>query len=362
MKFIGIDVHLRSVVVAIIDEHLNVIEVSDVSFEEAINKIELYLPSLVAIDSPAGLNKGFMNDEEYRTSIGRKINGHYNKKVSEYELSRRGINPFPTPDSIEKVRSRNDLSWMEKGFWLFDSLIGKGYTLLNEKNYVANNNKGIVEVFPHASFSTLAEKLLQNKNTDEGINERYLILEEAKLNNLDIIMSRAKKKEKDDYLDSLVAAYTAYLIYNGAGSFIGDLGEGQIALPIRSIKESYKRNKKVHKTVNNEYRDDGFYEYEFLHNDSVLWLKHLTPLNNSPDIKEILNIDDQYFSIHIIITNYEGNSVDVVFTNMKSGTQGLKVTEQYKSILKEFWGSHGDGIKYKVNINTVNTFGTVLGE
>ena len=93
MKFIGIDVHLRSGVVAIIDENLNIVEVSDVSFEEAINKIELYLPSIVAIDAPSSLNKGLMNSEEYRTSIGRKINGHYNKKVSEYEQNLSATHP-----------------------------------------------------------------------------------------------------------------------------------------------------------------------------------------------------------------------------------------------------------------------------
>ena len=125
MKFIGIDVHLRSVVIAVIDENLNIIEVGDVSFIEAINKIEMYTPTIVAIDAPSSFNKGLMNDEEYRTSIGRIIKGHYNKKVSEYELSRRGINPFSTPDSMEQIRSRNDLSWMENGFWIYDSLIKK---------------------------------------------------------------------------------------------------------------------------------------------------------------------------------------------------------------------------------------------
>jgi hypothetical protein len=339
LKVIGIDVHLRSVVVAIIDENLNVIEVGNVSFEEAINKIELYSPSIIAIDAPACLNKGLMDNEEYRTSIGRKINGHFNKKVSEYELSRRGINPFPTPASIEKVRSRNDLSWMENGFLLFDSLIGKGYVLLNENNQIANRSKGVVEVFPHASFSTLAGQLLQNKNTDEGLNQRYLILHEAGLNKLDIIMDGAKKKEKDDYLDAVVAAYTGYLIYNETGSFIGDVDEGQIGIPIKNIKESYKRSKKEQKSVKNEYRNDGIYEYEFLHNDSVLWIKHFTPLNNSPHIKEVLKINDENIIIHMVITDDEGKSVDAEFTNMSGGTQGLKVTDQYKSILKEFWGT-----------------------
>jgi predicted nuclease with RNAse H fold len=242
LKFIGIDVHLHSVVVAVIDENLNIIEVSNVSFEETINKVEAYLPTIISIDAPSSLNKGLMNDEEYRKNIGRKINGHYNKKVSEYELSRRGINPFPTPDTIEKVRSRNDLSWMEKGFLLFNNLIDKGYMILNQNNLMESMEKGIVEVFPHASFSTLAGQLLQNKNTDEGLNQRWLLLQQLGFNNLDFIMKDVKRKDKDDYLDALAAAYTGYAISIGKGSFIGDAIEGQIALPIRDIKESYKRS------------------------------------------------------------------------------------------------------------------------
>lgn len=350
MKFIGIDVHLHSVVVAVIDEKLNIIEVSNVSFEETINKIEIYLPKVISIDAPSSLNKGFMNDEEYRKNIGRKINGHYNKKVSEYELSRRGINPFPTPDTMEKVRSRNDLSWMENGFLLYNNLIEKGYMLLNQNNFMENVEKGIVEVFPHGSFSTLAGQLLQNKNTDEGLNQRWLLLQQLGLNNLDFIMKDVKRKDKDDYLDALVAAYTGYAISNEKGSFIGDVIEGQIALPIRDIKESYKRSKQKEKSIIIEYRNEGTYEYEFFHNDSVLWLKHFTPINNTPDIKEVLNIEEDNFSVFVIITDNQGKSVEVELTNMKGKTQGLKVTDKYKSILKEFWGSHGDGIKYSIKI------------
>lgn len=350
MNFIGIDVHLHSVVVAVIDENLNIIEVSNVSFEEAMNKIEAYLPMIISIDAPSSLNKGLMNDEEYRKNIGRKINGHYNKKVSEYELSRRGINPFSTPESMEKVRSRNDLSWMENGFLLYNDLIDKGYMLLNQNNYVDNMGNGIVEVFPHASFSTLAGQLLQNKNTDEGLNQRWLLLQQLGLNNLDSIMKDVKRKDKDDYLDALVAAYTGYEVHSRKGSFIGDANEGQIALPISDIKESYKRSKHKEKVIVTEYRKDGIYEYEFLHNDSVLWLKHFTPLNNTPDIKEVLNIEEDNFSVFVIITDNQGKSVEVELTNMNGRTQGLKVTDKYKSILKEFWGSHGDGIKYSIKI------------
>lgn len=350
MRFIGIDVHLRSAVISIIGEKLNIIEVREVSFLEVIKTIELYSPTIVAIDAPASLNIGLMNDEKYRTNIGCKIKGHYNKKVSEYELSRRGINPFPTPDLIEKIRSRSDLSWMEQGFWIYDKLMEIGYILLDENNYLGNKEKGIVEVFPHASFSTLAGRLLANKKTDEGLEQRNLLLEKAGLNNLGIIMSGLKRKDKDDYLDSLVAAYTGYIIHNGRGSFVGDIVEGQIALPVSVIKDSYTRSKDVEVQLNKEYRNDGIYEYEFLHNDSVLWLKHFVPINNSPDIDQVYNNNNQDSIIRMSIFNNDGKSVDALFTNMKAGTKGLKVIPQHKSILKEFWGSHGDGIKYKIMI------------
>ncbi|MBK1813142.1 DUF429 domain-containing protein [Clostridium sp. YIM B02505] len=244
MKFIGIDVHLRSTVTAVIDEYLNIIEVKNLSLEETVDKVLEYKPQIVSIDAPSGLNTGLMNDENYRAALGRKINGHYNKKVSEYELSRRGINPFPTPDSIEKVRLRNDLSWMEKGLWLYEVLKEKNYILLNQDNYMDNRERGLVEVFPHASFSVLAGQLPFNKNTEEGLNQRYLLLKNTGISNLEDILSNAKKKDKDDFLDSIAAAYTGYLIYKDLGSFVGDVMEGQIGLPDKMIRDSYKRMKK----------------------------------------------------------------------------------------------------------------------
>lgn len=350
LRFTGIDVHLRSVVISTIDEKLNVIEVEEVSFVEAVNRVELYSPAIVAIDAPANLNTGLMNDEKYRTSIGSKIKGHYNKKVSEYELSRRGINPFSTPDSIGKIRIRNHLSWMEKGFWIYETLMGKGYILLNEKNYLDNKDNGVIEVFPHASFSTLAGEILPNKNSDEGINQRYILLEKAEFNNLESILSRLKRRDKDDYLDSLVAAYTGYLIYTGKGSFVGDIDEGQIALPVSNIKDSYKRSKDKQIPYFEEYINSDFYEYEFLHNDSALWLKHFVPINNSPNIKDVLGSDNQHMIIRMRILNDEGKTVDALFTKMQGQAKGLKVMPQYKNILKDFWGSNGDDIKYKIKI------------
>jgi len=61
LNFIGIDVHLHSVDIAAIDENLNIIEVSNVSFEEAINKIKAHLPT-ISIDALSSLNKCLMND------------------------------------------------------------------------------------------------------------------------------------------------------------------------------------------------------------------------------------------------------------------------------------------------------------
>jgi len=60
------------------------------------------------VDAPYKLNHGFMNNDEYRMDLNCKLKGHYNKKVSEYELSRRGINPFSTPGGMDEITGWKD--------------------------------------------------------------------------------------------------------------------------------------------------------------------------------------------------------------------------------------------------------------
>jgi hypothetical protein len=143
MKFIGIDVHEKRFTAACIDERLDISYIGDMGMSEIIEFISIEKPAVIAIDAPYGINLGLMNDEGYRHDLNPNLKGHYNKKVSEYELSRRGITPFSTPGSMDEITGWK--SWMKSGFYLYESIEKFGFNRLDDNE---EHGCGIVEVFP----------------------------------------------------------------------------------------------------------------------------------------------------------------------------------------------------------------------
>jgi hypothetical protein len=292
-----------------------------------------------------------MNNEKYRIELNCKLKGHYNKKVSEYELSRRGINPFSTPGSMDEITGWKE--WMNTGFNLYAKLEKLGYKEISSNEYKENIH-GFIEVFPHACFTVLLDYIPSKKDTAEGLKERVDILEKVGFKDVDKILQGSGKHEKTDKLDALVAAYTAYLTYIGNVSFVGDAHEGHIVLPTIDIKDSYKRFKKliIPKVVSFPVVDEENkckFVYEYMNVDSVLWLKYFTPIDNSPNINSIIEGNSTGI-IRTSITNEQGDSIIVELEPLKNRTDGLKVCKEYKIKLNRFWGSHGDKKKYIISI------------
>lgn len=362
MNFIGIDVHKNMITVASIDELLNVQFVQNMSIQECISYISVNEVKVIAIDAPLELNKGFMNDEEYRKNLNPKLMGHYNKKVSEYELSRRGINPFATPGDMNEITGWK--TWMKTGFELFERLQVLGFKEVHSGGLRSEIDKNIVEVFPHACFSTLLECLPLKKDSDEGIEQRKNILNKLGFNNIEELLKGINKHGKTDKLDAIVAAYTSLMVYNRQATFVGDIKEGQIALPVEELKEKYKRTSnnsdnleiKITENYNSEKVEvldcSKFYKYEYLNIDSVIWLKYFRKLEYSPDIKELLDIkNNPQIRIRAKIIDLEvDKSVEVVLEPIRNSVHGLKAVKEFKNVLKEFWGSHGDKKKYNISI------------
>lgn len=358
MQFIGVDVHLKSMTVASIGEDLCIKFLGHMSSDDLIDFVDKSKPSIIAVDAPFGLNKGLMNDEEYRSKISKDLKGHYNKKVSEYELSRRGIIPFSTPESIDEVTGW--LTWMKTGFELYERLESLGYRLLNEESgsFVRG---GIIEVFPHACFTTLAGYILESKSADVGLEERISVLEGVGIKGIREAIT-GNKHERADRLDALAAAYTACAIYNGQASFLGDIDEGQIAVPVKEIKEKYKRGAKkcidgnrynVEPSGRNVQHNGNRYLYKNL--DSVIWLKHFIAQDGAPNIYLYLNlIEDRDKKVFVTIESLDGKKlIDVVLEPIKDSVHGLKAVVECKKALKEFWGSHGDNNSYFITVNDV---------
>jgi predicted nuclease with RNAse H fold len=128
-KYVGIDVHLRRFTIACLDEDLQIQFIEDFSLDELLERIESVSPLIIGVDSPLGLNNGLMDDEQYRKKLRLETNTHHNKKVSEYELTRRGISLYSTPDSVDGVSGWK--SWMGTGMQFFEKIKPMGYIHVN---------------------------------------------------------------------------------------------------------------------------------------------------------------------------------------------------------------------------------------
>lgn len=237
--YIGVDVHLKELTIAAIDEKLNIDFFKSVDKEEFYRIVKEYNPKIISIDAPSMLNKGFMNDEGYRANLSKNIKGHFNKKVSEYELSRRNIHPFSTPGSLEDAKGWKN--WMNNGFMIFEKLSVMGYPLITSKNH-GEIEKGCHEVFPHASFTTLLGYIPSNKKKELGINERIQVLRDGGVKDL-CLLDDVKKKDIADVLDALIAAYSGFVLDSGGAIFLGDYREAEVVVPVHDIKDSYRYKK-----------------------------------------------------------------------------------------------------------------------
>lgn len=353
--FFGIDVHLSRFTTACLDAELRIHFVEDFTMGELIERIISVSPNIIGVDAPMGLNIGLMDDEQYRRKLGLKSDKHHNKKVSEYELTKRGIFLYPSPKTRDEITGWK--SWMGTGFQLYEELKKLGYWAVNTKKL---SEKVVVEVFPHSSFTTLAGRLLENKSTDTGIKERTQILEDIGISGISEYLT-GSKHIIGDRLDSLVAAYTAYSVWKEQAYFIGEPDEGVIALPVKELKDRYRKEQKIAEmncvSVLHEDNsiDSGLLTYIYKNVDAVIWLKYFTPVGNVPSIDNIINFREHHgLQIALEISSEHGKTMEATFEAMKNRVDGMKVVQSDKQRLKEFWGSHGDKQEYQMKVITIN--------
>ncbi len=170
---------------------------------EIIATVERDRPTLVAIDAPLSLPQGLccLNEDClcYPVLIGKG-------RLCERELARQRIPCyFTTKKSIIK-------EMVERALNLKTEFSARGYE--------------VIEIYPYASKVRLWGKLIPKKTSAEG-------LEYLKVHLTGIIPDLAQHKAKlgHDLCDAVIAAYTAYLHYQGKTEPIGDPDEGQIYIP-----------------------------------------------------------------------------------------------------------------------------------
>jgi len=173
---------------------------------EIIAAIERDRPTLVAIDAPLSLPRGLcclnLDCLCQPASSGKG-------RLCERELARQRIPCyFTTKKSIIK-------EMVERAIKLNKELPTRGYE--------------VIEIYPYASKIRLWGKRMPKKTSAEGLE--YLKIHVTRIIP-DLALHRAKLDH--DLCDAVIAAYTAYLHYQGKTEPIGDPDEGLIYVPVAS--------------------------------------------------------------------------------------------------------------------------------
>ncbi|MCC6904972.1 MAG: DUF429 domain-containing protein [Anaerolineae bacterium] len=247
--YIGVDITAgkRPATLAVLDEHLRIVELADLPFAEVVTHIEAFPRAVCAIDASSGVNAGLMASPDYRTRLNLEAGKrrYHTYRVCEFELRRRGIGIYNTP-----VDSAQAKGWMQEGWRLYNALRHRGFVL-----YPEDGHRRMFETHPHGVFTALIRKIPYAKSTLEGRLQRQAILFEQGVDvtdPMDIIDEWTRYHLMNgqidlaevlthDRLDALAAAYTAWMVGREPERTcaLGDLREGQIVLPVARLLDSY---------------------------------------------------------------------------------------------------------------------------
>ncbi len=249
--YIGIDTSAgrRPCHIAVLDAELRFINQTATPLRNVIKEVEKYPLAICAVDAPMGPNLGLLTQADIRTRHGLPPNGSKwaQFKLSEYELRRRGIALYNTPTDTNSAPS-----WMQAGWKLYEQLRVAGFVPYHPEHAA---DLQMCEVHPHASYSVMLGRLPFKKTSLEGRLQRQLLLYEENVDVADamvvfeeITRNHLLRSELaldglllHDELDALIAALTAF--YAGTRTdeitMAGDREEGQIVIPVETLKERY---------------------------------------------------------------------------------------------------------------------------
>jgi len=251
--FLGIDptAGRKPFVFAALDGDLRLLALGQGDMDEVLAFVAGQRQAIVAVCAPRQPNLHVMQREEVRSQLNPPPRpGRWtNFRLAEYLLRQHNISSPKTP-----AREKDSPKWMRMGFTLFKRLDGLGY-----HPYPAEDSQHVtLEVYPHASFTTLLGLVPFPKNTLEGRLQRQTVLHERKINVPDPMrffeeitrhrLLRGVLPYEIIYspgeLDALVAAYTAWnaALHPEQVTCLGHPEEGQIVLPVNELKKRYSHH------------------------------------------------------------------------------------------------------------------------
>jgi predicted nuclease with RNAse H fold len=198
--------------------------------------------AVVAVDAPSGPRLDLLAPgRPLREQLGLPDGRYERHRVCDAILFRRSLPLYPVPAAGQQLTAWE--RWIEVGFRLFEALSPLGLYRPQRADGVLEHRVGegatrfgrLVETYPDAIFCSLLGHRPSPKRTPWGLQQRIAALKLRRVVDADGGLWHRTLDE----LDACAAAYAAYTLANGLGSWVGDPREGVILLPVPELEAKY---------------------------------------------------------------------------------------------------------------------------
>src|SRR5215210_284019 len=197
--------------------------------------------AVVGIDAPSGRRLGLLGEgSPARAALGLPDGRYERMRVCDAVLYRRGLPLYPVPAAEEGAPD-----WMLVGFELFEALAPLGRyvpeavngTLVGDVGNGAIRSGRVFETYPDAIFCALLGHRPPPKRTPWGGQQRIAAL---KLKGI-VDDDGGLWHRTLDEIDACAAAYAAYALCVGLGTWVGDPAEGVMVIPTARLLDRYAK-------------------------------------------------------------------------------------------------------------------------
>jgi predicted nuclease with RNAse H fold len=199
--------------------------------------------AVVGVDAPSGHRLDLLAPGEPLRRRLQIPDGRYERmRVCDTLLFRRGLPLYPVPNAAQQKSAWE--AWIYVGFELYRALEPLGRFAPDARGRyegpvgdAALVHGRLFETYPDAIFCSLLGHRPSPKRTPWGLQQRIAALKQRGV----VDQDGGLWHRTLDELDACAAAYTAYALADGFGTWVGDAQEGVIVLPAPELLPRYEK-------------------------------------------------------------------------------------------------------------------------
>ena len=211
--------------------------------EQVARTVQGFGGAVVGVDGPSGHRLDLLAPgSPARAGLGLPDGRYERMRVCDALLFRRGLPLYPVPRQGQAQTAWEQ--WMYVGFELFAALDGLGRfrppPAAGHQAPVGDAalaHGRLFETYPDAIFCSLLGHRPSPKRTPWGLQQRIAVLKQHGVVDDDGGLWHRTLDE----LDACAAAYAAYALAAGTGTWVGDPQEGVIVLPAGELLDRYDK-------------------------------------------------------------------------------------------------------------------------